>query len=103
MYMGNEPRTLNLSFVDRFSKSAKKIFFNDIPSSGSRVIFGQTHLTKLIVAFRNVANSPKRNSIRKRPFEFQFYLNYCNFMYFIFSLRIIRRIILTKFNISAVM
>ena len=51
---------LNLNFLDRFSKKSSNIKFHENPSCGSRVApCGLTDMTKLIVAFRNVANVSK--------------------------------------------
>ena len=51
---------LNLNFLDRFSKNFSIIKFHENPSGGSRVVSsGRTYMTKLTVAFRNVANAPK--------------------------------------------
>jgi hypothetical protein len=55
-------------FLDRFSKSTQNIKFHENPSSGSGVVpFGRrdrqtdglSHMTKLIFAFRDVANALK--------------------------------------------
>jgi hypothetical protein len=53
---------LSLKISEKFSN----IKFHENPSSGSRVFHvdgrtdGQTNMTKLIVAFRNFANAPKK-------------------------------------------
>jgi hypothetical protein len=46
------------------------------PSSGSRVVpFGQTHMTELIVAFRNFANAPTKYHFRHKVCQI-LYWNY---------------------------
>jgi len=54
-----------LNFLDIFSKKCTNIKFHENPSSGSRVVpCGRTDrrkdMTKLIVAFRNFTNAPKK-------------------------------------------
>ena len=56
----------NLNFLDRFSKRKKAdIKFHQNPYSGGQVVpcgwtDGRTHMTKLVVAFRNFAKAPKK-------------------------------------------
>jgi len=57
---------MKLEFSRKIFEKCSNIKFNENPSSGSRVVpcermdgqNGQTEMTKLIVAFRNVANMP---------------------------------------------
>jgi hypothetical protein len=50
-----------------------KIKFHQNPSSGSRVVpCGQTDMTKLIVAFRNCANTPKDH--KHKAFMYSIYV-----------------------------
>jgi hypothetical protein len=63
-----------LNFLERFSKNSSNIKFNQNPSIGSRVDpYGRTDkgtkMTKLIVTFRNFANTPK-----KRIFKFMVWI-----------------------------
>jgi hypothetical protein len=53
-----------LGFSRQIFKKYSNIKFHENPSSGSRVVpCGQTDRTKLIVAFRNFANAPKKTVI----------------------------------------
>jgi hypothetical protein len=48
-------------FSRQIFEEVSNIKFNQNPSSGSQVVpCGQTDMTKLIVAFRNFANGPKK-------------------------------------------
>ena len=52
-----------LEFSRQIFEKSSNIKFNDNPSSGSRVLCGQKveiDMTKLIVAFRNLVNAPKK-------------------------------------------
>jgi len=50
--------------MGRFSKKYSSIQFSENPSCGSRAVpFGRTDLTKLIVAFRNLANVCKNETV----------------------------------------
>ena len=52
----------NLNFLDRFFEKSSNIKFHENPSIGSRVVpCGRTAM-KLIVAFRNFADAPKKPS-----------------------------------------
>ena len=57
---------LNLNFLDRFWKKVSDIKFNQIRSVGAELFHadgqtdGRTHITKLIVAFRNFAKVPNK-------------------------------------------
>jgi hypothetical protein len=49
-----------LEFSRQIFEKSLNIKLHENPSSGSRVVqYGRTGMTKLIVAFRNVANAPK--------------------------------------------
>jgi len=64
---------MKLEFSRQFFEECLTVKFHDNPSSGSRVVpCGQTDVTKLIVAPRNFANSPKysfKNHKRKNLHE----------------------------------
>ena len=58
-----------MNFLDNLKKKSAYIKFNENPSSGSRAVpCGRTDrqkdTTKLIVAFRNFANAPKKTKSR---------------------------------------
>jgi hypothetical protein len=54
----------NLNFLDRFSKKKKKLKFEQNPSSGRGAVpCRRTGMTKLIVAFRNLANASKNITV----------------------------------------
>ena len=57
---------LNLNFLDRFSNKAKMLNFIKIRPVGAELLYvdGQTHMTKLMVAFRNFSNSSKKYTLR---------------------------------------
>jgi hypothetical protein len=62
---------IKLEFSLQGFENSSKMKFNKNPSSGNPVIhcgltYGQTDMTKMIVAFRNLANSPKRSKIYNR-------------------------------------
>ena len=51
---------MNFEFSQQIFENISNIKFHQNPSNGSRVVpCGQTDMTKLTVAFRNVANAPK--------------------------------------------
>jgi hypothetical protein len=51
---------MELEFSRQIFEESWNTKFNENPSSGSRVVlYGQTDITKLIVALRNFANVPK--------------------------------------------
>jgi len=55
----NETRIFSIDF-----ENSSHIKFNENPSSGSRVVpCGRTDITKLMVAFRNSANAPKKTYV----------------------------------------
>jgi hypothetical protein len=55
---------MKLEFSRQIFEKSWNIKFHQNPSSGSRVVAcGQTYMTKLIVAFRNLANAPNNKSI----------------------------------------
>jgi hypothetical protein len=55
---------MKLEFSRQFLKKYSDIKLNENPSSRSRVIpYGQTDMTKLIVAVRNFANAPKNQPV----------------------------------------
>ena len=52
---------MKFEFAQQILEENSNVTFYKNPSSGSRVVpCGQTDMTKLIVAFRNVANAPKK-------------------------------------------
>ena len=54
---------MKLEFSRQIFEKVSNIKFHQNPSSGSRVVpCGRTDMTKLIVAFRNFANAPKKES-----------------------------------------
>ena len=58
---------MKLEFSWQIFEESSNVKFNENLSSGSRVITcglagGQTDLTKLVVAFRNFANAPRKNT-----------------------------------------
>jgi hypothetical protein len=56
-----------LNSLERFSKKSSNIKFHQNPSNGSQVVScGTTDMTKLIVAFRNFANVPKKWYLNKQ-------------------------------------
>jgi type III secretion system FlhB-like substrate exporter len=58
---------MKIKFSQQGFEKYSNIKFNENSSSGSRVVqCGQTHMTKLIVDFRNFANAPiNENEIMK--------------------------------------
>jgi hypothetical protein len=49
-------------FLHRFFEKSSNVQFHENPSSGSRVVpCGRTDMTKLIAAFRNFAQAPKKH------------------------------------------
>ena len=55
---------MKLEFSRQIFEKVSNIKFHQNPSSGSQVIpYGQTDMTKLIVAFRNFANAPNNQHI----------------------------------------
>jgi hypothetical protein len=51
---------MSLEFSEQSFEKSSNIKYNEIPSSGSRVVpYGRKDMTKLIVAFRNFVNVPK--------------------------------------------
>ena len=66
---------MKLKFSGQIFEKSSDIKFHENPSSGSRGVScgrtdGRSVMTKLIVAFRNFANAPKRRNIKlhiRRP------------------------------------
>jgi hypothetical protein len=51
---------MKIGFSQQIVEKYLDIKFHENPSSGKQVVpFGQTDMTKLIIAFRNFANAPK--------------------------------------------
>jgi len=63
---------MKLVFSRQIFEIYSNIKFHENSSSGSRVVlFGQTDMTKLIVAFRNFAKAPiKGNKLRNINFQY---------------------------------
>jgi hypothetical protein len=51
---------MKFEFSRHIFEKVSNIKFRQNPSSGSRVPCGQTDMTKVIVAFRNFTNAPKK-------------------------------------------
>jgi hypothetical protein len=65
---------MKLEFSQHIFEHSSNIKFNQNPSSDSRVVArdrtdGQTDMTKLIVAFCNIANAPNKTKLRSRRYE----------------------------------
>ena len=54
---------MKLEFSEQIFEKYSNVKFHENPSCGSRVLCGQTDMTKLIVAFRKSANAPKNIKI----------------------------------------
>jgi hypothetical protein len=55
---------MKLEFSRQFYENYSNIILNENPTSGSRFVpRGRTDMTKLIVAFRNLANAPKNQPV----------------------------------------
>jgi hypothetical protein len=54
---------MKLAFSQKIAETSRNTEFHENPPSVSRVVAcGRTEITKLIVAFRNFANAPKKES-----------------------------------------
>ena len=54
---------LEFEFPGEIFEKYSNIKFHENPSSGSRVVsYGRTDMTKLIVAFLNIVNAPKKET-----------------------------------------